>query len=209
MKKSILFSLSSIVGFVMLFTNINTMNLILVMQDSFILSKIEEVYGFNPSTLIRPNTTLKDSELITNLSIVAHNYFEAGSDNKSLTNFDKVLVLDQNNIAALIYSAKIFYDQTELDKASIFFNKVLAIDPRNIDALIGMGNIHYDKTEYDKVTIFFNKVLAIDPRNIDALIGMGDIHSDQGVYDEALEYLNQALAIIQLMVMLLTEKVMY
>ncbi len=145
-----------------------------------------------------------DEELATELE-------EAGQYSKALVKYNKILQKDENNVEALMGSARCYSAKGDKDKALSAYLKaariagdqndkptqlgalsgVLDINPNYLTARYTRGSIFLNQGEYYRAAQDFSKVIEIDPRNLNAHYKLGEAYFKGQNYPAAIQIYQQ------------------
>jgi tetratricopeptide (TPR) repeat protein len=114
---------------------------------------------------------------------------------KEVTWYDKALVINQNNVPALVQKGTDLVNEGKGRQAMTWLDKALAIDPSNIMALVSKGSALRDLRQYQDAIVLYDRVLAIDPNDIYAIGGKADSLYGSGQHQQAVALIDRALEI--------------
>jgi len=182
---------------------------LLVKGDKFLdFKKYEDAISIYDEILeVRPShleALAKKGDALEQLGYVdeALSYFERVfeinpnySDNLEVRYFDKVLVIDPNNVLALSKKGQYLIEQDNLEEALLNLDKALSIDPSHEDSLSSKGEVLAKLGNSQEAISYFDKALNIDPKHVHALSKKGDELAKLGNSEEALLYFERVLKI--------------
>ena len=120
-------------------------------------------------------------------------YEKAKNFTKAVEQFKKVLILDKNNIEALLHIGFIYKSCKEYVKAFKCFNKIISNDPNNPHAYYGLGKLFQVMNNRDSEAIeYYNKCIQIDKKYSKAKIQLGILFLKTKNFDKSLELLEEA-----------------
>lgn len=145
-----------------------------------------------------------DEELATELE-------EAGQYSQALTIYNKVLEKDDENIEALMGTARCYYAKGDKDNALSAYLKaakiagdrndkptqlgalsgVLEINPNYLTARYTRGSIYFNQGEYYRAAQDFSKVIEIDSRHLNAHYKLGEAYFKSQNYPAAIQTYQQ------------------
>jgi tetratricopeptide (TPR) repeat protein len=104
-----------------------------------------------------------------------------------LSESEKVLKLQNGNLAALLVLAGARLAKGELDKSQAIYKAIQTAQPNNESAAFNLGSIYRLQKKYSQAIEEFEKVLKRNPEHIDALIGIARSEVLRGNSNAALE----------------------
>lgn len=166
-----------------------------MLSDSFKLTK---------ERVARKAPEKTDEELATELE-------ETGQYSQALTIYNKVLEKEDENIEALMGSARCYYAKGDKDNALSAYLKaariagdrkdkptqlgalsgVLEINPNYLTARYTRGSIYLNQGEYYRAAKDFSKVIEIDPRHLNAHYKLGEAYFKSKNYPAAIQTYQQ------------------
>ena len=95
-------------------------------------------------------------------------YLRLGQPTKAIADFNAALVLDPDDVAALIGRADAKYSPEEQDPERLAaslsdFTRIIAASPKNAAAYFVRGDIHFDLKQYAEAYGDFSKSIELDP----------------------------------------------
>jgi Flp pilus assembly protein TadD len=136
--------------------------------------------GFSSITAEKtpPMGTPAPEELPANQAIVAcmrvaQNQEKNGNEDAALQQYEKVLVLDPNNIAACRRLAVLYDKVCEFNKAEAMYRKVSRARPRDADLFCDWGYSHYLRQNWSDAVKQCQHALEIDPQHQRAHCNLG------------------------------------
>ena len=113
----------------------------------------------------------------------------------SITQFDKLLLIQPNHIASLNERGSVLAEMGKYDSALESIEKALGFQPQYAEAHLNKGNLHSLREHYDEAIASFDRSLAVKPNLFDAWLGRGNVLRELARYDEALAAYDKALAL--------------
>ncbi|MCA1799617.1 MAG: tetratricopeptide repeat protein [Xanthomonadaceae bacterium] len=89
--------------------------------------------------------------------------FDEGDMGRALTNFDRVLELDDRHALALLRRGWVYLNRGDPNAAALDFNAALALDPDSAAALAGLGRAALDQREFEAAVDHLSKALERSP----------------------------------------------
>jgi len=125
---------------------------------------------------------------------LAYFYEKDKNFTKAVEFFKSVLVIDRQNIPALLHLGFIYKAAKEYKKSLKCFRYIIEREPNNSKANFGMARLYQKMTNTnDNDTInFYLKSLKLEPDNFKANTELGIIYLKNKQYDKALKYLNHS-----------------
>ncbi len=110
--------------------------------------------------------------------------------------YNKVLLLDANNISALMNQAMLFYDLNQFEAYEDNLKRVISLVPDEADALNALGYYYADQGEkLAEAEALLNRAYQLNPTSYYILDSLGWLYFQQGKYALAKDYLQKALDI--------------
>ena len=159
-------------------------------KKSLCLTKI----GKNADDII-DNILGNDEGDVDTLLNFTQNYNEAGSPQKSMELYKKVLTLDPDNIKALAFISKYYYENGDYEKAINLYDKLLKMNQNNNDYLLYKSKSLMGLNKYSEALFSLNQLLKNDNHNIDALIEKSKCLYELGKYYDSIDILEEILQI--------------
>lgn len=100
---------------------------------------------------------------------------QSGDAKRSAAVAKRVLLRDQNNVAAIKLLALSYADQGKTELAETFFRNALTIDERDPSIYVNLGLIENKRGEHQRALASFERALAIDPNHAVAHANIGAI----------------------------------
>jgi tetratricopeptide (TPR) repeat protein len=97
----------------------------------------------------------------TLISIIGYSPHAFGSKFELSNWYDKALVINQNNVPALVQKGTVLVNQGDGEQAVTWLDKALSIDPTNLMALVSKGAALRDMGNYQQAIVTYDKVLTI------------------------------------------------
>jgi tetratricopeptide (TPR) repeat protein len=101
---------------------------------------------------------------------LAHIHRSRGETDQSIALLTRVLDLQPNNVAALIWLGRAYQDRGQGEQAQPLFERAQAQAPQTAAALIGLGQIALEKKDFARAVTLFEEALAAAP-------GVASVHS--------------------------------
>jgi protein O-GlcNAc transferase len=136
-----------------------------------------------------------DRSNISLLYVNAISLFKLSKLQESITQFDKLLSIQPNHIAAVNERGSVLAKMQQYDDALLSVEKALAINPQYAEAYFNKGNIARVSKRYGAALAAYDKALALKPDLADAWFGRGSVFSELKRYDEAFAAYDKAFAI--------------
>jgi tetratricopeptide (TPR) repeat protein len=114
---------------------------------------------------------------------------------RAIDDFDKVLVLEPDNVLALIRRGQAFSQLGQTARGLVDLDRAIALSPNSSETYFYRGLIHGRRNETEAALSDYDAALERSPRNVDALAGRAAIYSHEGKFDLAIGDLNAAIAI--------------
>ncbi|WP_422001623.1 tetratricopeptide repeat protein [Reyranella sp.] len=115
--------------------------------------------------------------------------------NRAVEDFDKVLVIDPDNVEALIARGEAFSNLGDIARAMNDLNRAVTLAPGRADARLARGLLESRRGDRVAARKDYEAVLSADPRNVDALVNLAALDLAVGKADAAIKLLDRALAI--------------
>jgi protein O-GlcNAc transferase len=129
------------------------------------------------------------------LYVNAISLFNLSKFQESVTQFDKLLLIQPNHIAALNERGSVLAEMKQYDAALSSVENALAINPRYAEAHLNKGNLYSELKRYDEAIPAFDRALSLNPNLGDAWLGCGNVFRNLKRYDEAFAAYDKALAL--------------
>ena len=113
----------------------------------------------------------------------------------ALTDFDRVLLVDPDLVAAYNNRGIVYYTQGVYDKALADFNRAIELDPAQADAYFNRGTLYHAQKDNTRALADFNQAIELHPDAVQTYLSRSNIYFQQGDYAQALDDANQALQI--------------
>lgn len=114
---------------------------------------------------------------------------------RAIEDLNKVLVLEPDNVLALIRRGAAFGELGETGRGLVDLDRAVALAPNSSQAYFYRGLIHSRRNEAAAALSDYDAALQRGPRNVDALASRAAIHSLDGKFDLAIRDLDAAIAI--------------
>lgn len=114
---------------------------------------------------------------------------------RAIQDFDKVLVIEPDNVEALVSRGDAFAQLGDLGRAMADLNRAVALAPDKPTVLLARGQVEGRRGNLAGAARDYEAALKLDPRYAAAMINLAAVRSMQGRSDAAVELLDQAIAI--------------
>ena len=114
---------------------------------------------------------------------------------RAVEDFDKVLVLEPDNVDALVSRGDAFSLLGDQGRAMVDLNRAVALAPDNATVLLARGQIEGRRGNLDGARRDYEAAIKAEPRYAAAMVNLAAIHSLQGRPQAALELLDTAISI--------------
>ena len=114
---------------------------------------------------------------------------------RAIEDFDKVLVIEPDNVEALLSRGDAFAQLGDLGRAMADLNRAVALAPDKPTVLVTRGQVESRRGNVAGAARDYEAALKLDPRYADAMINLAAVRSMQGQSGAAIELLDQAIAI--------------
>lgn len=114
---------------------------------------------------------------------------------RAIEDFDKVLVLEPDNVEALISRGDAFSQLGDSGRAMADLNRAVALAPNNPVVLLTRGQAEGRRNNLGAAARDYQEALKNDPRNANALSNLAALDMLQGKFQDAVKNLDQAIAI--------------
>ena len=115
---------------------------------------------------------------------------------RAMTEIDRVLEVDPQNLAAWRLRGEVALGQGDLDEALDSWTIASKLAPTDADLLVRIGDLLIRKPDrLDEALDAYARVLAIEPGNTRVMISVGSIHERRQQWDQAAASYEAALAI--------------
>jgi tetratricopeptide (TPR) repeat protein len=105
--------------------------------------------------------------------------------------FERTLVVQPNNVAALWWLGTVRVDGGRLGDAEAAFSRALALQPGALSAVYGLGRSALARGEHARAVEYFERVLAMNPRALAAHYPLGLAYRGLGRIEQADLHLRQ------------------
>lgn len=113
----------------------------------------------------------------------------------ALAQFDAVLSVQPNHLAAINEKGSVLAQLKRYDAALICVDRALALNPQFAEAQLNKGNICFNLNRPKEALAAYEKALSLNPRLADAWLGLGNLYRTLGRHDGAFAAYDKALAI--------------
>jgi len=114
---------------------------------------------------------------------------------ESIAQFDKLLSLAPDDIAAINERGSVLAAVKRYDAALVSFERVLRLQPRYAEAHLNTGNVLGVLRKYDAALSAYDKALELQPNLADAWLGRGNVLRGLKRYKDALVAYDRAFSI--------------
>lgn len=114
---------------------------------------------------------------------------------RAIEDFDKVLVLQPDNLDALIARGDSFSNLGDAGRAATDLNRAVALAPEFAPAYLVRGLAEARRGNTARAKLDYWHTLKLDPRNVDALVNLGALDAQEGRLTAAISNLDAAIAI--------------
>ena len=114
---------------------------------------------------------------------------------RAIEDFDKVLVIEPDNVEALLSRGDAFAQLGDLGRAMADLNRAVALAPDKAIVLVTRGQVESRRGNLAGAARDYEAALKLDPRYADAMINLAAVRSMQGQSGAAIDLLDQAIAI--------------
>jgi tetratricopeptide (TPR) repeat protein len=114
---------------------------------------------------------------------------------RAVADFDRVLTLEPNNIAALIQRGDAYSQLGDVGHALADLNRAIQLDPEYAKAFVVRGLIQYRRGDKRLALADFQRALRVDPNNTDALRNRGALYAGTGQPDLAIRDFDAVIAL--------------
>ena len=114
---------------------------------------------------------------------------------RAIEDLDKVLVLEPDNVLALIRRGAAFAELGETGRGLVDLDRAIALAPSSSQAYLHRGVVHSRRNETEAALRDYDAAVQRGPRNVQALASRAAIHSLDGKLDLAIRDLDAAIAI--------------
>jgi tetratricopeptide (TPR) repeat protein len=114
---------------------------------------------------------------------------------RAIEDFDKVLVIEPDNVEALVSRGDAFGQLGDLGRAMADLNRAVALAPDKPTTLVARGQVESRRGNLAGAARDYEAALKLDSRYADAMVNLAAVRSMQGQSGAAVELLDQAIAI--------------
>ena len=129
------------------------------------------------------------------LYVSAISLFKLSKLQESITQFDKLLLLQPNHIAALNERGSVLAEMKQYDAALLSVEKAITTNHQYAEAHLNKGNLVGESKRYDDALAAYDKALSLKPDLADAWLGRGNVFRELKRYNEAFAAYDKALAL--------------
>jgi tetratricopeptide (TPR) repeat protein len=132
---------------------------------------------------------------VTLLYVSAISLFKLNELQDSLAQFDRLLSIQPNHIAAVNERGSVLAEMKQFDAALASFETALTLDRRYAEAHLNKGNLYGELGRNDDALASYDEALALKPDLADAWLGRGNVSRALKRYDDAFAGYDKALAL--------------
>lgn len=126
--------------------------------------------------------------------LVMGNVFVGKNDNSAaLGAYDRALLLNQNNVEALVNRGAIYFGQKNYKLAGDDFEKAAKLSPMQVEALNNLGLLSSRQQEWQTALTYFDRALSVNAVDPFTLNNKGFVLINLGQFDEAATLINRSL----------------
>ncbi|HMT09238.1 MAG TPA: tetratricopeptide repeat protein, partial [Pyrinomonadaceae bacterium] len=111
--------------------------------------------------------------------------FKQNKNQEALAAFDKLLEMDQRNVAAHYYRGQVYTRMDNNSSAIAAYKKALEIEPNYAPANYEIGVIQYNSGKYNDAVASYQAVTAADPKNYQAHANLASSYRQLERYADA------------------------
>ena len=163
-------------------------HLFLGIANASLTKTAEAKKNYTRATELAPNWVLPHITL-------AQLYLVSGEPDFALAEAEKVLKLQNNNLAGLLVVAGARLAKGELEKSLVIYKAIQTAQPNNESAAFNLGSIYRLQKKYPQAIDEFEKVLRRNPEHVDALVGIARSEVLRGNSKAALERVKSQLGV--------------
>ena len=113
--------------------------------------------------------SLISSDSISNKNIIPiyqmiGDVYSSNQNYKSIDYYNKILVIDPENIPALYGKGLFLQNQTDYGTAQSMYFKIKDLDPNNLHATFNLGYIHLEISDFRNAINYFTDVIVTEPQ---------------------------------------------
>jgi predicted O-linked N-acetylglucosamine transferase (SPINDLY family) len=128
------------------------------------------------------------------LYVSAISLFKLGRLEESLEQFDKLILRQPNNIAAINERGCVFAEMKQYESAVASFERALMLNRQYAEAYVNKGNVYSELKRHVEALAEYDKALALKPDLAEVWLGSGNACRALRRYDEAITAYEKALA---------------
>jgi protein O-GlcNAc transferase len=129
------------------------------------------------------------------LYVAAGALFRQGRLQDALSQFDRLLLLEPNHVAAITERSTVLLALEQYDAAAAGLEKAIALDPGYAEAHLNRGMLYGRLKRHDDAIGSFDKALRLDPNLGNAWLGYGGVLFELRRFEEALAAYDKAEAL--------------
>jgi protein O-GlcNAc transferase len=127
------------------------------------------------------------------LYLSANSLFKLSRLQESIAQFDKLLSLQPNHIAALNERGSVLAELEQYDAALASVEKALVLNPQYAEAHVNKGNLYGKLKRPDEALSAYEKALVLKPDLANAWLGLGNVLNEIKRFDQAFGAYDKAL----------------
>lgn len=132
---------------------------------------------------------------INELSSIGMSLLQQGKFNDALEYFDRILVIDPNDVITLGNKGAALTQLDRHEEAIALYNMSLQIEPANITILNNMAASLFKLERIDESLQILDKILETEPNNVEVITLKGKILSESKRHTESISAFKKALEI--------------
>jgi predicted O-linked N-acetylglucosamine transferase (SPINDLY family) len=129
------------------------------------------------------------------LYVAAGALFKQGRLQDALSQFDRLLLLEPNHIAAITERGSVLLELEQYDAAAAGIEKAITLDPGYAEAYVNRGALYARLKRHDEAIASLDKALRLNPNLANAWLGRGNVFFGLKRYDDAFSAYDRALSI--------------
>jgi tetratricopeptide (TPR) repeat protein len=120
-------------------------------------------------------------------------YFKTGDYDSAISEYDRAIQLNPNNIEAYTYRGNAYDSKGDIDRAISDFDQAIQLDPSYGKAYINRGVAYIVKGDLDRAISDLNKAIQLDPSSYAAYSNRGSAYQEKGDLDHAISDYDQSI----------------
>ena len=137
-------------------------------------------------------STQKSDQASVNLALTYH---QAGQLEQAKAIYEKLLILEPENVIVIHYFGLIHHQQGNDETGIKLIEKALQLNPNYAEAYVNLGEIYRKQNAFDKAIELYNKALTINPNYADAHYNMGVVLQKKNQLNDAISCYQKALSL--------------